>query len=155
MRQEPIVDDRLKPMMDEREPVTDALQHAATHQLLDPFCGRHFVQTTRIVEQRELELASDHRRHRRELAGRPAQPLQAGRDHRPHALGQRETRRPLNVVPSRRPRMVSTTTNGLPSLRAQTCSSSAASSSTALPTRTRERMRAIVSAGRAEPGPPA
>ena len=84
--QKPLVEDHLKPLMNEIELVTDAPQHAAPHQLLDPFRGRRFVQTSRMVQQWELELTSDHRRHGRNLARRLAQPVKAGRDHRPHAL---------------------------------------------------------------------
>ena len=119
-RQEPIVDDRLEPVVNEVEAFPDALQHATPDQLLDPFRRRRFVQATGAVEERELKLTSDHRRHGRELSRRLA-----SRSRRAAIIARTRSAsgRPVDsegIAPSWSARMVSTATKGLPSLTAQT-----------------------------------
>ena len=89
-REQLVVDDGLNPVVTEIEPLAHPTQEVAAHQLLDALRRRVRVEATRPFEEREVELAPDHRGHRGELARPVAQAPQSARDQVAHALGQRQ-----------------------------------------------------------------
>ncbi len=85
----------------EREAVAGRVQDAVARQLLHLVCEGALGDARGAAQQRRLDLTSDHRGHRHELAAARAQPIQPPEDDLPDAIGQRQ---PFHRVetPSRR-----------------------------------------------------
>lgn len=81
-----VVRDFTDPVVREVEPLAQAMQDAPAHQLLDPGRSLFFGEPRRPLEQRELELPADHRRHGGEDLARLGQALEPPADDLPNAF---------------------------------------------------------------------
>jgi len=73
----------------EVETVPGPVEHAAPHQLFDSGGGLAPGQAGSPLQQAELELTTDHCRHRRYLLPERAESVQAARDQRSDTLDRR------------------------------------------------------------------
>jgi len=80
------VRDGTSPVVSELEVLTDSLQHPPSHKFLDACRSESLVDSRCCQQQGEVELASDHGSHGRDLTRRLAEPVQAAGDQLSHAL---------------------------------------------------------------------
>ena len=98
-REEPAVDDLTDSLMGEVEPLSNPVENATPHKLLDPFGRVANAETSGDLKNGEFKFAADHGRHRRQLLAARTQSLQAPCDHLPDPLGQGQTGRRLGHGP--------------------------------------------------------
>jgi hypothetical protein len=84
----------------EVEAVSRRLKQVVADQLLDPFGRLALVDTGGMLNESELELASDDRRDGDELTGTFAETPQPLRDDLPHAFGQCRRGSPVTTTSS-------------------------------------------------------
>ena len=116
--------DLADPVVAELQPLPGAAQHPVADQLFDALGGLALGQVRRPLDEREVELAPDHRGGRDQTPAPLGEALQALPDEGPHSGRQGQARAPDTVAPSRSACITSTTTKALPSLARHASSAS-------------------------------